>query len=216
MQKLNIFNKLGLWFFYNIDKRGLIFNSLKNQKIWVRYIIYTLLLISTFFSITYLNQEILSKLSSYDMVTNNINIFQLLFTSIKYIVLLIEATIIFYESIYKYNLEEILNIKEEINKNKKPLLSRWYIRVLLYFIVFFILSQILYLYILNSNLEDYVAISNFKDNEIVIKFNSGYEKVLFEQNLSFSIDNAFKKFYSFFFITIFIYEISLLRKKYDN
>ena len=212
MEQLNILNKIGLWFFNNIDKKGLIFSNLKNQKKWIRYVIYTLLLISTYFSTTYLNEQILIKLSSY--ANENIYIFENIFNTVKYSILIVISTIICYETIYKYTLEEILNYEK--SKNKKPFLSKWYFRIILYFIVFFILSQILYIYILNTNLEQYAAISNLQNHEIILKFNSLQEKAIFENNLSIAIENAFKKFYSFFFIVIFIYEISLLRKKYDN
>ncbi len=214
MSNLNILNKIGFWFFNNIDKRGLIFNALKNQNKATRIIIYGLLLIATFFSINYLNSYFLLKLSNYSLVKTNIDLFENLFMCINIIVITLESSLIFYESIYKYGLEELNAYRD--SKSKKNFFSKWYIRIFLYLIVFLIVSQIIYFALLNFSLEQYGSISNVQNNQIILQFNNEVDKKVFENVFISSISNTFKSFYSFFFITIFLYEIYLLRKKYDN
>ncbi|WP_323585440.1 hypothetical protein [Aliarcobacter butzleri] len=210
MKKFNIYEKVGLWFLNNIDKNALIFNTLKSQKILLRFFIYIFLIVSSFLTLNLLNNIIIVKASSCEFLSSNLSIFINILTFLEYFILFIESTIIFYEFIFKYPIEELKKYKEE----KKKIFAKFYIRLFIYIVLFFIIIQFIYIVILNYNLSN-INNLNFQ-NEIILSFNSKEEQLLFEKNFNLDLSTTLTRFYNIYFLSIFIIEFYLLRKNYND
>jgi len=172
---LNFFEKLGFLFYKKIDIDGAIFKFLKEQKLIFRIFIYLCYYLCYFFTIYMLGYYIFKKIG-FSFNESNFIISSIFFLGFS-LLTLFPLTLLFYEALYKKDINLLLDNYEKkmdyIAKEKKEwwrLRNRHFlIRILFYLIFSFISIEIVYWICLhnflsdikNINLLNKVSVNNF-------------------------------------------------------
>lgn len=217
--KLNFLEKFALFWYKNIDVNGFIFVSLRTIPSYVRYILYTLLIVSFSLSINFFIDLLFITLSKYEYIKNFIPNIESVLNILKYISILLISTIVTYESLYKYDLPLLM---EELKRNKlivKSNKSQWWrlrnksklFRISFYSILGFICSQLIYIYYLNYVFSFFNVY--YEQNSINIHFNSLEEKNLFQNNFEQSLNNLMFFALLIYLTLIILSEIFIYKRK---
>jgi hypothetical protein len=220
--KLNLLQNLAFWWYRKIDVNGFLFTSLKSIPIYFRFIFYFSLILAFSYSVEYLFEFTLNIFSNYNYIKNHLPKIESIFNMLKYISIFLISMIIFYEFIFKIDLNKLINEKEQQQKQIKINKSQWwrlrnkniFFRIFFYLSIGFTFSQLIYVYYLNYVFKYFNT--SYGSNGINIQFNNIEEQLIFKNLFEQGLNNIMFVSMIVYLIFLILSEIYIYKTKRKN
>lgn len=220
--KLNLLQNLAFWWYRKIDVNGFLYTSLKSIPFLFRCLFYFSLILAFSYSIEYFFDFTLKIFSNYNYIKNHLPNIESILNVLKYISILLISILISYESIYRIDLNNLINERKEKEKQIKINKNQWwrlrnkniFFRIIFYLSIGFTFSQIIYMYYLNYVFKYFNT--SYGSNGINIQFNSIEEQLIFKNIFEQGLNNIMLISTVVYLIFLVLSEIYIYKIKRKN